>query len=161
MKKEYLAVAVLGLFILAYVLDYVAGPISLTLTSPLQFLDETILAKYPFTATSVIIRTLGLFSTILLIFSFAQKRWFIKAALMLFLIALLELYAIQQLATGMAIVPIQWTLSFALTGVSLLIPTVVYVLLGIVALVLPKTKPKNNLQATSPTSSSPTESPTN
>lgn len=139
MKKEFIAIGILGLFILGYVLDYVAGPISIVIKSPLEFLDPTVLSRFPFTTVSIGIKTLALFSAIILIFSFAKKKFLLKSVLILFVAALFELYSIQQLATGMMIIPIQWTLTLSSTGLLLLIPAVIYFLIGIIHLLINKT----------------------
>lgn len=131
MKKEYIGVTILALFLLSYVLDYLAGPFTLTVTNPFLFLQQH-LSVYPFTAAGIGIKTVGLFLTITLITLFIEKKYFVRSLVVFFTAALFEFYAIQQLATGQQLIPIQWTLSLAYTGIALLILTVVYIIIGIV-----------------------------
>ena len=138
MKKEHIAVVILGLFIFGYVLDFVAGPIHLSLDSPFTFLTSAILSQYPFTAVSVVIKTFALSLSFLLIFSFIEKKFFTKGTVLFCAAALLELYSIQQLGSGILIVPIQWILTFSATGLLLLVPTSVFVCLGIFHLLMGK-----------------------
>lgn len=144
MKKEYVAVGILGLFILGYVLDYVAGPVGIVINSPLLFLDRAILSRYPFTTVSIAIKTIALFLTLILVFSLVEKAYMMKGAVMLFIAALFELYSIQQLATGAMMIPIQWILTLTFTGVTLLVPTIIYFIIGIISSLYRKAvKPKN------------------
>lgn len=139
MKKEYIAVAIIGLFILGHVLDYAAGPVSIVLKSPFEFVNPDLLSRYPFTTVSIIIKTIALFSAILLVFSFFRKKLLSKGVLLLFIAAMFELYSIQQMATGMALIPIQWTLTLTATGILLLLPTVLFFLLGVFHAIINKT----------------------
>lgn len=135
MRKEYLGVTICALFLLSYVLDYLAGPFTVTVTNPFLFLQQY-LDTYPFTSSAIAIKTLGLFLTMILITSFIEKKFFIRALVVFFTAALFEFYAIQQLATGQQLIPIQWTLSLSYTGVLLLILTIVYIIIGIVMALL-------------------------
>lgn len=130
MKKEYTAVIAISLFLLAYVLEALAGQVTFpTLTSPFAFLDAGVLNKYPFTATAVAIRTAAIVISIVLVLSFAEIKKHLKAVIIFVLAVLLELYAIQQLATGMKVTPLEWTLSFAYSGV-LFAPMVIFFLIA-------------------------------
>ncbi len=139
MKKEYIAVAVLGLFVLGYVLDSVAGPVNLVLKSPFEFVNADVLSRVPFTAVSIVIKTIALFSGILLIFSFLQKKLLLKGVIIFFIAALFELYTIQQLAGGLTLIPIQWTLTLAATGLLLVVPAIIFFILGLFYLIIDKT----------------------
>lgn len=131
MKKEYLGVTICALFLLSYVLDYLAGPFSVTITNPFIFLDQQ-MATYPFTTAAIAIKTLGLLLSMIFILSFVEKKYFVKAIVSFFIAALFEFYAIQQLATGQQLIPVQWTLSLAYAGVTLIILTITYIIIGIV-----------------------------
>lgn len=139
MKKEFIAVGIIGLFILGHVLDYAAGPVSIVIKSPFEFTSPDIVSRFPFTAVSIVIKTVALFSTFLLLFSFIQKKLFVKGLVLIFIAGLFELYAIQQLATGMMMVPIQWILALASTGLTLLVPAIIFLILGTISMVLEKT----------------------
>lgn len=132
MKKEYWLVFAVGLFLLAYVLDAVVDPLGGDLATPYQFLIPSNFSKYPFTMASIVIKSLGVFIIPLLLFSFFENHESAKGALLLVLIALLQLYAIQEVATGAGLVPVEWAISLAVGGIALFIPMVIYFLRGMV-----------------------------
>ncbi|KKQ25049.1 MAG: hypothetical protein US40_C0004G0087 [Candidatus Roizmanbacteria bacterium GW2011_GWC2_37_13] len=139
MKKEYLAAIILGLFLLAYIFDTIAGPVSFVLKSPFEFLQGDLLSRYPFTTVSIVIKTIALFSSILLVFSMFEKKQLTKGLVMFFIAAMFELYSIQQLATGSNLIPVVWTMTLTATGLLLIIPSLIYIVLGLVFLVIDKT----------------------
>jgi len=128
MKKETFFVFAIGLFILAYVIDYISGPVSIIIKNPFQYLDPTILSKFPLTTVGVICRSIGIFISVLLLWSLFDRIYMVKAVTTFLLSALFELFAIQQIATGMRTVTIQWILSLAYTGILLLLPVIIYVI---------------------------------
>ena len=130
MKKEYTAVIAISLFLFGYVLEALSGNVTLpALSSPSSFLNPTILNRYPFTATAIAVRTAAIVISVLLVLSFVAIKKHLKAVIIFVLAALLELYAIQQLATGMKVTPVEWTLSFAYSAI-LLAPAVVFFLIA-------------------------------
>jgi hypothetical protein len=131
MKKEYFAITVAGLIIFGYALDSISGPVSLAITNPFLFLDSDILSTYPLTAVSIGVKTLAIIIAGPLILSLISKKYILKSIILFVASAILVLYAIQQLATGLRITPIQWTLSFAFSSIGLLIPCIFYLLLGL------------------------------
>lgn len=144
MKKEYIAASILGLFILAYVFDSIAGPVGIALQSPFDYVNPNLLSRYPFTTVSIIIRTIALFSSILLLFSFFKKKLLTKGLIMFFIAAMFVLYSIQQLATGLEFIPIQWTMALTWSGLFLIIPSIIFIILGLIFTAIDKTlKPKN------------------
>lgn len=128
MIKEYLLITIVGLFLASYVLNYFAGPVVISVKNPLQFLTTASLSKYPFTAVEIGLRTIALFLSLILALSLMEKNYFLKAIIALVLGALGILYAIQQIATFSRVTPIQWTLSFAYTGL-ILLPAIGYYLI--------------------------------
>lgn len=132
MPKEYWGIIAIALFILASVLDSLAGTVSLTVgTNPFSFLSGGSLATYPFTAVAIGVRALGFVITVLLVLAvLIEKNNFIKATILFGLGALAELYAIQQLATGLRTTPINYTLSIAYAGAALILPVAIYLLKG-------------------------------
>lgn len=132
MKKEYFLVATFAFFGLAYVLDYFAGPISFALTTPLTFLTKSYLNSYPLTAFAVAIRALAIFISLLLLFSVIEKQYFVKAFTIFVIAVLVELYAVQQIATGMRTTSIQWTLSFSYAGIFLATAIIYFIIAGII-----------------------------
>jgi hypothetical protein len=127
-KEAWLVVAAVG-FLLAWLIDRLAGPVSISVGSPIAFLKSTvILNKFPFTATAIIIRSLAIFISTMLVVSLFEKNYFTKAIVLFFVGLLAEFYAIQQLANGFKLTTIQWTLSIAY-GSLLLTTGVVWMLL--------------------------------
>ncbi len=132
MKKEVALVVAIALFALAYGLDYIAGPVLIRVKDPIEFFSNPILSKYPLTAVAIVIRSIAILLSIILILSLIEKKHFLKAAISLFIGGIFELYAIQQLATSGRVTPIQWTLSFAYSGMMLLPTIAIYIILGLV-----------------------------
>lgn len=128
MKKEYLIVTIFGLFVLAYVLDYFAGPLNLPVKNP--FVVAHLVSKYPFTAVGIAARAIAIMLTTTLIISLAGSGM-VKAITGFFVAGLFELYAIQQLATAAKVTTTQWTLSFAYGGLLMIIPIVYFLITGL------------------------------
>lgn len=132
MKKEYLLAIVIGFFVLAQVLDYLAGPVYFLLSSPYSFFNQLYLNQYPLTAVAIVLRALALFLSTVLVFSLFEKAYFVKSIILFVIGALAQLYAIQQLKTGLRTTSIQWTLSIAYATLLYLLPIVVYLILGLI-----------------------------
>ena len=130
MKKEHLRVMVVGMYLLSYLLDAVVDPLRLNLASPYDYLSPVYLAQYPFTTTSIVIRSLAIFLTPLLLLSFFRKAYYAKAGTLLVLAVLMQLYAVQDIATDAEVVPLEWALSFSIGGALLLIPALLNLLQG-------------------------------
>jgi predicted membrane protein len=106
--------------------------VMIIIKNPLNFLSPVNLAKFPFTAVAVGLRSLAILLSAVLALSLIEKMFFVKAIVLLFLGALAELYSIQQVATGMRTTSIQWTLSLSLGGLTFILPIIYYVLRGII-----------------------------
>lgn len=130
MKQEYILIIIIGLLILAYVLDAVVNPLKLQLPSPYHFFDPAILSKYTFTTTSIVIKSIALMMAPVWFLSFLDFNKLTKGAILLVLSGLMQFYALQDVATGTQVIPLEWSLSLTLTGVVLLIPAVIYILIG-------------------------------
>lgn len=133
-KETWLGVAVVA-FLLAYLIDRLAGPVVITVGNPVAFLTSPVLLNlYPFTAAAIMIRSVGLFISLMLIVGFIEKQYFAKVALLIFIGVLAEFYSIQQLANGFKMTTIQWTLSIAYGSVLLILGVIGFTLKGIWAL---------------------------
>ena len=132
MKKEYFIITAIAFFALAYVLDYFAGPISLSLTNPLTFLTKSYLNNYPLTAFAVVVRSLGIFISLDLLASVIDKQYLVKAFTFFVIAVLSELYAVQQLATGMRTTSLQWTLSISYAGMNMVVAIAYYTVVGVI-----------------------------
>lgn len=130
MKKEFILIFVIGLFILAYVLDAVVNPLTITLTSPYHYLTPEIYTQYAFTTTSIVIKALGIFLSTLLLLSAIEVSRLIKGGILLGIAGLMQLYALQEVATGAQVLPLEWTISLTLAGMTLLLPTAFYLIRG-------------------------------
>ena len=133
MKKEYLVVLILGLFLFAYLLDAIVDPLAADLATPYHYLTPSSLAIYPFTSVSLFLKAAGLIIIPLLFLSFFQKMYLLKAASLLVLSALYQLYALQQVATNAETIPLEWSLALTLAGMLLLIPMVVFLFTGLLS----------------------------
>lgn len=134
MKKEYLYISMIGLFILSLVLDWMAGPLELTIKNPFSFLSQPIISNYPFTAFSVLLKIIVILVTIITFLLLISEKQLAKGVFLIFLTALLELYSFQQLATGNQMVSLPWSLAIAFSGVLLLIPATTYIIIGLLRL---------------------------
>lgn len=130
MKKEYLITLIIGLLVLTYVLDKVAHPLSIPLASPYHYFDTTVMFLYPFTTTSIALKSLALIIALPLILSSLGLNNVIKGITLITLSAFMQLYALQLVFTNSRQIPLEWSLSLTLSGVILLIPAVLYMIFG-------------------------------
>ncbi len=130
LSKEYILIIIVGLYLLAYLLDAVVNPLDLNLASPYHYLNPAIMMKYPFTTTSLIIKSIALFLTPVWLMSFLPKHYFGKASFLLIISSLVQLYALQDVVTQAAAVPLEWSLSLSLAGIALLVRSVIFFLQG-------------------------------
>lgn len=133
MKKEYTLIFIVGLFLLAYVLDTVVEPLTTVLVSPYAYISSDIFSQYPFTGASIVIKAVGIFLTPLFLLSFMEKQYVVKGLILLIVAGLTQLYGIQELTTGAKLLPIEWTVSLALGGAALLVPMIFYFIRGTVS----------------------------
>lgn len=131
MKQEYSLIIIVGLLVLAYVLDSIVNPLSIDLPSPYHFFTLETLFHYPFTSTSIVMKAVALIIAPVWFLSFLDFSKLTKGAILLALSGLMQLYTLQDVATGTRVIPLEWSLSLTLTGVVLLIPAVLYLLIGI------------------------------
>jgi hypothetical protein len=141
MKKEIILAITIGFFILATVLDYLAGPIGLTLPQPFVFFSKLYFDQYPLTAVAVGLRAVAIFLTVSLVFSLIEKNYFLKAAILFVIAVLAVLYSIQQIKTGMRTTSLQWTLSIAHAALLLILTILYNLILGLISGVKEKIKP--------------------
>ena len=128
--KEYVLATVAGLFLLAYVLQSGVKPLTVGLSSPYAFLNPVYWQTYPFTTAIIIIRSLALFTLSLLILSFFGRANYAKGSALLVASGLAQLYALQEIITKSKMVALEWSLSLALAGLGLLLPTLIFFLKG-------------------------------
>lgn len=131
MKKDYLWFTIFGLLLFSYVLDQIAGPITFAAKNPYAFLSPPTLSTYPLSAVSIAAKAIGLMLIFVTGFSYLKGLHIFKAIIFFILGSLVQLYAIQQLATRGQVTPIQWTLGIAYAGALLLIPTLIQLLQGL------------------------------
>lgn len=126
MKKEYLLIVVVGFFILSYILDSVAKPLTLALPTPYHFFTSDYISTYPFTSTSIVLKGLGMTMGSVIVLASINLKRFVKGAVLLILSGLLQLYALQNVVTKADVIPLEWSLGFALAGLLLLVPCVIF-----------------------------------
>lgn len=146
MKKEFFLIIIVGLFILSYVLDAVSNPLSLSLATPYHYFNQDTLTLYAFSTTSIIVKTLALFISILMIVSFI-KSGLAKGGSTLLISALLQLYALQAVATNSQVLPLEWSLSLTLTGLALIIPSILFLIVGIIKALHHRISPSDSTPA--------------
>lgn len=130
MPKEYTLVIIGGLFLLSYILEAIVDPLTLSLATPYEYLNPDYLILYPFTTATVFIRSIALFMTPTWLLSFIKKAHYAKGGVLLIVASLMQLYAIQEVATGTTLVPLEWSLSLSIAGAALLIPSVLFIIGG-------------------------------
>jgi hypothetical protein len=131
MKKEYVFIFAISLLVLAHIIDSISGSVSLTLKNPYQFLDQSLIIRFPLTAVGIFARSFGLTIGIIVILSLISRLFFLKSALIFFMAIIANLFAIQQIATNTRTVTIQWILSLAFSGLLLILPSFIYLIKGI------------------------------
>ena len=130
--KEQTFVAIIGLFLLAYLLEAIVDPLTVRLTTPYAYFSADYFLKYPFTTATVIIRGLSLFLTPVFLLSFIPKGYFAKLGIIIVVSALAQLYSLQGIVSNTTMMPLEWSLSLTFAGVCLALPAVIYIIKGIV-----------------------------
>jgi len=128
--KEYVLLIIIGLFLLAYVLEATVDPLAAQLATPYEFLNSEYFTKFPFTTATILLRGLAIFWTPLFLLSFIKGAHSGKGGTLLVVSALFQLYALQEVASGTTLVPLEWSISLALGGAALLLPMLIFFLLG-------------------------------
>ena len=136
-------VIIIGLFLLAYLLDILVDPIQLNLISPYHYLNPQYLIRYPFTTASIFIKSLAIFLSPLWLLSFINQKFYPKGGFLLVLASLMQLYALQEVATNTQIIPLEWSLSLSIGGAVLLIPSVLFIIRGLISSTKEKFNPPN------------------
>lgn len=122
MPKEYVLILIVGLFLLAYLLEAVVDPLALPLATPYEFLRSDYIMRVPFTTALIAIRSLAIFITPLWLLSFISHAFQFKAIALLVIGTLLQLYSVQAVASPTVGIPLEWAISFALGGAILFLP---------------------------------------
>lgn len=131
LPKEQVFIAIVGLFLLSYLLENIVTPLQTQLPTPYSFLNPAVFSKYPFTAVVVVIRAISLFITPLFFLSFIEKKYFAKVITLLIVGSLAQLYSLQQLISGTTMIPLEWAISLSIAGALLIIPLVFFTLQGL------------------------------
>lgn len=132
MPKEYVLVLIIGLFLLAYLLEAVVDPLALPLATPYEFLQNGAPARFPFTSAVILVRSLAVIITPLWLLSFLERAWQFKAIALLIVGTLLQLYSVQAVATPTVGIPLEWAISFAYGGLTLFLPMLFFFAKGAV-----------------------------
>lgn len=130
-RKEYLFLTIVGLLLLAYVLEAVVDPLKLELPTPYSYLAPQYLAQFPFTTAVIFVRAVGLTLIPLLVFSFFGKGYMAKFIISLIIAGLAQLYSLQEIATSTTIAPLEWSLSLSISGMILVAISIIYLILSL------------------------------
>lgn len=132
MKQEHWLVAIIGLVIFAFIIDIIVPSITVNLITPYHYFIPENFITLPLTSTGIVIRALAIFIAPILFLSFTEWSGQIKGVILFVVSGLLQLYAIQDIVSGANVVPLGWSLSFALAGLALIIPALLYIMLGLI-----------------------------
>lgn len=132
MKAEHVLVFVAGLLVLAYVLDAIVNPLRLQLPTPYHFFDPEIMFKYSFTSSTIIIKTIALTTVTIYAVSVLKLSKVLTGGAVLLISGLMQLYALQDVATNSQVIPLEWSLALTMTGMLLLIPAILYFVIGLI-----------------------------
>ena len=128
-KREYTFVTSVTLLVISSVMDRINGPLKITIKNPYAFLQPKVLNTYPFTAVSIILKVIAVWMLVTLMLSVIEKKFTLKIIIVLSTAVLTQLYAIQQLATGLRVTPLEWTLAISYVGI-IFFPTALYYFLA-------------------------------
>ncbi len=126
--KEYILLTIGGLYLLAYLLEAAVDPLQVELATPYAFFAGEQFGRFPFSTATIVIRGIAVFMTPLFFLSFIKNAHLGKAGTTLILSALIQLYALQEVASGTTLVPLEWSLSLALAGLGLLASSILYLI---------------------------------
>jgi len=130
MKQEHFLMFVVGLIILSYILDAIVNPLSIALPTPYHFFEPGTLFMYPFTTASILIKGIAFFITPLVLLTYFPFTSMLKGIILFILSGLMQLYALQDVATQSQVIPLEWSLSLCISGLFLLLPAIGYFLFG-------------------------------
>lgn len=151
MKKEHVFLITVCLFIFAYVLGYLAGPVAIHVTrTPYSFLFDPIsINRLPLTSFEILVRSLAIFISIGLIFSLFEKKYFTKAIIIFVIAFLAQLYSIQQVMMRGTLTTMQWTLPISFAGILSILWVIYHIFQGVIHGVNDKLIKKDRPQTTS------------
>ena len=132
MPKEYVLVLIIGLFLLAYLLEAVVDPLTISITSPYQYVTLGHWSRLPFTTAIIAIRSLAVIMSPLWLLSFISGAFQFKALALLIVSVLVQLYGVQGTVSATVGIPLEWAVSFAVGGALLLIPMLFFFAKGAV-----------------------------
>ncbi|MFC1654040.1 hypothetical protein ACFL1M_04300 [Patescibacteria group bacterium] len=130
--KEYVLIIIAGMFLLSYLLDAVVDPLPATFPTPYHYFNGPTLGKYAFSTTSILIRGMAFLLTPMWLISFFQFHPGAKGGIFLVTGSLMQLYALQEVATNAQVIPLEWAISLAFGGAILLIPAIFNILKGLI-----------------------------
>ena len=131
MKHHYVLIFLAGLIILTYVLDSVVEPLAVPLASPYSYFTPQTMFTYPFTTTSIILKSIVVFIVPLLILSYIGLKKLVNGLILIVLLGFMQLYSLQSVLTHSNLISLEWSLSLALGGLFLLIPAIIYIIIGL------------------------------
>ena len=132
MKQEHWLIVVVGLIIFTFVLDSILPTLSIYIPTPYHYLTPEIFITYPLTSVSVFLKAAAIFITPILLLSFAGWSKLSKGIVIFVISSVLQLYALQDIVTRTGSVPLEWSIPFTVAGLALLIPALIYIIIGVI-----------------------------
>lgn len=130
MKQEYWLATIVGLIVFAYILDALISPFTLDLPTPYHYFALENFMLFPFTYTSIVVKAIAVYISIPLLLSFSGAKKTLKGIIMFAVAGLLQLYALQAVASNTYVVPLEWALALSLAGIALMLTSFLYILIG-------------------------------
>lgn len=130
MKQEYWLAVIIGLVVFAYILDALIAPFTLDFPTPYHYFTFENFMLFPFTYTSIVVKGIAVYAAVPLLLSFSGTSKKLKGVIIFIAGGLLQLYALQAVASNTYTVPLEWALSFTLAGVALMLTSFLYFILG-------------------------------
>jgi hypothetical protein len=132
LPKEYVLIIIVGLFLLSYLMDAVTDPLPLTFPTPYHYFTTATMSKYAFATAAILIRAVAFVMSPLWLFSFFTIHPGAKGGIFLVLGSLMQLYALQEVATNAKVIPFEWAISLSAAGVIILIPAAINMILAFI-----------------------------
>lgn len=133
LRREQVVLLVIGLLLLSFLLDSLVLPLNLNLETPYHYLNLETITQYPFSTISLLTKTIATLLIPVVLFSLFQKSYAVKSVTLFITSLLMQLYGVQDLASGSSLLPLEWSLAVTFSGAGLLILSIYYLLRSVLA----------------------------
>lgn len=131
LPKEYILIIMVGLFLLSYLMDAVTDPLPLSYPTPYHYFTAANMSKFAFATAAILIRAFAFVMAPIWLFSFFNIHPGAKGGIYLVLGSLMQLYALQEVATNARLIPFEWAMSLSAAGVVLLPVAFLFIIIGL------------------------------